>query len=274
MSQESLEKSIDELIDQVFAENVEKSIEISKDAQTKADEAAKKAPKAQKDEARGAGRPAQISDVPQTDQDGARAKDYDASISEKAKEKDQEEADQVKEMNQIKAKGGQDASKPKAAPFKKAFEESEEYQEYLELKKAKAEAEAEELRKAEEQKQEDLIKSVVDRTAERVAARYEGEIEELKKSLSESNTMIKAMANSPRTAKSITGIEQLEKSSESAPKAEASHFTKSEAKDLAMEAFEKGIITDAEAIEVDNNGFIYNPESRKRFEAYVANKYK
>lgn len=275
MQLESLNKSIDDLIDQVFAEDVEKSIEIAKDAKTKADEVANKAPKGQKDEARGAGRPKQISDVPQNDMDGRRDSQYDSSISEKGKEKDQEEADQVKEMNQLKAKGGQDASAPKQAPYMKKSMSDEDADELEAFRKAKKESEVEELRKADEQKQEDLIKSVVDRTAEKVSAKYEGEISDLKKSLNEQLTLTKAMANSPRTAKSITGIEQLEKSTETpAGGSQPEAFSKSEAKDLAVEAFEKGFITEDEAIEMDNNGYIYNEASRKNFEKYVANKFK
>lgn len=273
MSSETLNKSIDDLIDQVFAEDVEKSIEIAKDAKTKADEVASKAPKGQKDEARGAGRPKQISDVPQTDQDGRRAADYDASISEKGKEKDQEEADQVKEMNQIKARGGQDSSKPKQAPYMKKSISDEEYEELQAFRKAKEDSEVEELKKAEAQKTEDLIKSVVDRTADKVSAKYEGEIEGLKKSLNEQLTITKAMANAPRTAKSITGIEQLEKSIEAPENKGPETLSKAEAGDLAVEAFEKGVITEDEAVEMDSNGYIYNPDSRRRFEAYVEKKY-
>ena len=273
MSQESLNKSIDDLIDQVFAEDIEKSIEIAKDAQTKADSAVSKAPKGQKDEARGAGRPAQFSDVPQNDQDGARAKEYDSSISEKGKEKDVEEASQVKEMNQIKAKGGQDATAPKVTPFKKSLSD-EDMAELEAFRKSKKDNEVEELRKAEAQKTEDLIKSVVERTAEKVNAQNREEIEGLKKSLNEQLTLTKAIANTPVTAKSITGIEQLEKSAPDAENAQPEAFSKSEAKDLAVEAFQKGIITEDHAIEMDNNGFIYDESARKDFERYVANKYK
>lgn len=280
MAAEELNKSIDELIDQVFSEesssedSVEKSIDIAGDADTKADEAANKAPKAMKDEARGAGRPKQISDIPQSDTDGRRDSEYDGSISEMAKDKDQEEIDQVSDMSQVEEKGrmGGKAQAPKMKPFMKSLSE-EEYEEYQALKKAKEDAEAEELKKAEAQKQEDLIKSVVERTAEKVSAQYKEEVEGLKKSLAESNEMVKAMAEAPRTAKSVTGIEQLEKSSDAPKQSAAETLSKSEVKDIALEAFEKGVITEDEAIEIDNNGFIFNEQAMNRFKAYVEKKY-
>lgn len=269
---EILNKSIDSLIDELFTEDVEKSIEIAGDASETADEAAGKAPKGQKDEARGAGRPKQISDVPQTDTDGRRASDFDSSTTEKGKEKDIEEANQVKEMNQIKAKGGNDAKAPKQAPFKKSLDEDE-VAELEAFRKAKADAEVESLKKAEETKQEELIKSVVERTAAKVGSEYKGEIETLKKSLEESNKMIKAMASAPRTAKSITGIEQLEKSTEVTNNAPTA-FSKSEMADMALEAFQKGVITEEQCIEMDNAGYIYDQSARQALENFIESKNK
>ena len=66
---EQLNKSIDSLIDDLFTDTVEKgdALNIAGDAKTTADAAIAAAPKMQDDAARGAGRPAQISDVPNTD---------------------------------------------------------------------------------------------------------------------------------------------------------------------------------------------------------------
>jgi len=267
MATEKLVKSIDEMIDQLFAEEkkdveIEKSIDIAKDSETKADAVVGKAPKGQKDEKRGAGRPKEISDVPETDEDGKRAKDYDAAISEKAKEEDQSEAGQVKESNQIKAKGGNDAKKPKVAPFRKDLSE-EEFAEYETLKKAREEANAKELRKAEEVKQEELIKSIIEKTA----SKYESKIEALEKSLNESQVILKAMANKPVTAKSITNIEALEKSQ--APDDKPETFTKSEMLDAAEKLFFKGEITDENVTELENNGYIYDEEARAKLENFL-----
>lgn len=273
---ETLNKSIDALIDEIFVdETVEKSIDIAGDSKTKADEVANKAPKGQKDEARGAGRPQQISDVPQTDEDGKRAKDYDKDIKERDNvEEDSPEADQVKEMNQIKAKGGDDASKPKTAPFKKSNGEEiseEEYNEFLAFKKSQEDAKAEELKKAEENKQNDLIKSIVEKTVEKVKAGYEQKIEGLQKSLNEQTEMVKAMAEAPVRAKTITNIEALEKGQgEGTPQPET--FSKSEMLDAAEELCKSGQLEVDHVVELDNNGYIYDQRARQVLESYLAKK--
>jgi hypothetical protein len=276
MINEKLEKSIDELIDSVFAEEiVEKSIDIAGDAKKTSDEALNN-PEAsawKSDESRGAGRSKQISDVPVTDQDGRRDSEYDTSISEDAKEEDQAEINQISDMSQIEEKNrmGSKAKAPEMAPFKKSLSE-EEYNEYQELKKAKEASEAEELKKAEVAKQEELIKSVVERTTNEIKKSYEGKIESLEKSLAESNKMIKAMANAPRSSKSITGIEQLEKSVDesNAPKQET--FSKSEMLDAAEELMMKGQLREDHVIELDNNGYIYDTNARKVLENYLSKK--
>ncbi len=262
---EELNKSIDTLIDSLFVgeeseDGVEKSIDIAKDASETADEAVSKAPKSKKDEARGAGRPKQISDVPQTDLDGRRGSDYDSSTTEKGKEKDQDEIDQVGTSTQINSKGGGDAGKPRQAPYKKSLSEDE-YAEYEELKKAQTERVSEELRKVAKDEQEELIKSVIERTA----TRYESKIESLEKSLNEQGQLMKAMANQPIQAKSITNIEALEKGSDNYS-SEPESFTRSEMLDAAEELQKSGEITVTEVIELENNGFIYNPASRKKLE--------
>lgn len=266
---EELSKSIETLIDELFTEdeNVEKSIDISGDSNTTADAEANKAPKAQKDEARGAGRPKQISDVPQNDEDGKRAGEYDSSISEDGKEKDQEEADQVKESNQVKESGmKKESGKPQSAPFKKSISD-EEYEEFMAFKKSQAEKEAEELKKAEEEKTEALIKSVVERTA----SRYEDKIEALTKSLNEQKELVKSFASRPRQSKSITNVEALEKSTQEFNNQPES-FSKSEMLDAAEElALNKSIteFNEEHMIELENGGFIYDPNARRALENYM-----
>lgn len=268
---EELNKSIDSLIDELFAdEQVEKSIDIAGDSKTKVDEVISQVSDNQDDAARGAGRPKEIHDVPKQDQDGQRAKEYDSAISEDAKDEDQDEADQVKEMNQVKEEGRVKASgeKPKQAPFKKSLSE-EEYEEYMALKKAKEESEAEELKKAEEAKQEELIKSVVERTA----SRYEEKIESLTKSLQEQESLVKAMASQPQRSKSVTNVEALEKSyNKEAGGNEPESFSKSEMLDAAEELYKSGKLKDTEVMELENNGYIYNAEARKTLEKYLQSK--
>ena len=114
---EELNKSIDALIDDIFSEEeevVEKSIDIVQDNKATADEAVNQAPKAQKDESRGAGRPKQVSDVPQMDMDGRRESKYDDSTTENENKEDEpEETKQSQSMDQTQDKK-RIASKPKA----------------------------------------------------------------------------------------------------------------------------------------------------------------
>lgn len=245
MPTEELLKSIDEELDNLFSEeeSVEKSVDISKDAKTKADEVVNKAPKGEDDEKRGAGRPKQISDVPDTDMDGKREGDYDASISNKQKEEENPEKDQVKEKNQVK----------------KALSE-EEYAEYMELKKAKEESAKEEALKKAREEQRDLIKSAI---AE-ATAEIRKENEELKKSLTEQSEMIKAMANKPVRRKSIDNVAALEKSQAEDSKPET--FSKSEMLDKAEELFKSGALKADHVIELENTGFIYDPTARATLE--------
>lgn len=42
--------------------------------------------------------------------------------------------------------------------------------------------------------------------------------------------------------------------------------------DAAEELFKAGEITDSEVIELDNNGYIYNPESRAKLERFLSKK--
>lgn len=274
---EELNKSIDALLDELFVEeeNVEKSIDLAGDSKTLADQAVSQAPSSQDDASRGAGRPKQISDVPKVDQDGARAKEYDGAISEQGKEQDQEEADQVKEMNQVKEGGRAGGSAAlKTAPFKKSNGEEisdKEWEEFQAFKKSQEEAKVEELKKAKKQEQEDLIKAVVEKTA----SRYIGEISELKKSLNEQKELVKSFASRPRQSKTITNVEAIEKSFDGGNQPQQESFTKSEMLDAAESlALNKSVqsFNEEHLIELENNGYIYDPVARKTLENFLQNK--
>lgn len=260
---EELKKSIDSLIEELFAESVEKSLDIAKDAKTKADEVVNQAPKMAKDV-----RPVrEMHDVPQTDTDGVASKEYDKAITEEEKEEDQPEIRQVSDMSQVSEKSRIKTSSKAlpVAPFKKSMELSEaEYLEFQELKKAQNQVRLEDLKKAEETKINDLIKSVVEKTA----GKYESKIEELSKSLNEQKELVKAMARQPQRAKSVTNIEALEKSMESTS-SKAENFTKSEMLDAAEELVKKGQMTVEQVIELENCGFIYNKDARQNLENYI-----
>lgn len=272
MSTEKLEKSIDELIEDVFGEEVVKSEEIYhySDSKTTADAVMSEVPSSEKDESRGAGRPKQISDVPQKDQDGRRASEYDASISEDESDKG-EEPEETKKQSQpmdqsIDAHRFAASPKMKDPRLSKSISE-EEYAEFEAFKKAQVEAKEtakkEELKKAEELRKveaESLVKAAV----EKALSPIKKENEELKKSILEQNTLIKAMASQPQRAKSVTGIDVLEKSKEEVRGQES--VSKAEKLDAAEELFKAGQIPMEAIVELDNTGTIYNPEHRRLIE--------
>lgn len=279
---EDLNKSIDSLLDEVFGETVSKGspLDLAADNKTTADAAVSQAPKMEKDEARGAGRPKQISDVPQVDQDGKRGSEYDAGIAEDHGATEPEEAKkQAKAIDQVSKEGhmaGKEAA-PKMAPFKKSDGEvlsDEEVKEFEEFRKSKAEAaakakEAEELKKAEKVKsdQEALVKSAV--AAATASLRKENE--ELKKSFAETNALIKAMAAQPQRSKSITGIDALEKSERPEDKGPQT-FSKSEILDAAMELAMKKSISDSIVSEIEMTGRCSDPSARAKIEKYLEGK--
>ncbi len=285
---EELEKAaaIDALIDDVFADNdVEKSIDIAQDAQTTADAAVAQAPKGQMDYARGAGRPAQISDVPQVDMDGRRESQYDDSTTERDGVEDENEeankqATSVDQTSEGRGRMKQSPKAPAVRPFKKSEDGTEvtkdEFEEYQEFKKAqvevetlkKAQAEAEALKKA-KQEQEDLIKSAVSSAISGLAEKNN----QLQKSFDEQNKLLKAMAAQPQQSKSITGIEQLEKSldPDGQPRRDPEEFSKSEKLDAAYELAKAGKIQDVVVSEIEMTGTVHDPEARAQIEKYLVN---
>ena len=245
MSNDELTKSIDSLIDELFSEEIEKAVALGVGESKETADEGKKPEKGKNDESRGAGRPKDIADVPENDEDGSRAKGYEA-IQMKQGEKESPEVSQVK----------------LPANVKKSFELSEEeYSEYQSLKKSKEEHAMEELRKSFISEQKDLIKSAVVEATEGIRK----ENEELKKSLDEQSELVKSMAKRPQTSKSITSVQALEKSQAAAPKQE--YFSKSEMLDVAEELFKSGKLRDQHVIELENNGFIYDVEARKVLES-------
>lgn len=271
VANEEMKKSIDTLLDEVFSEEVSKSsaLDIASDSSTTADAAVNKAPAMQKDDARGAGRPKQISDVPQTDTDGRRDSQYDAAIAAKQAEEENEEAKkQAKAIDQTSSAGHSASSSaaPKTAPFMKSVSEAE-YAEFEEFKKSKAAA-AEKAKEAEVlRKSEDLVKSEI----AKATAKLTSENEALKKSVSETNALIKAMAAQPRQSKSITGIDVLEKSSAPQEKGEES-FTKSEVLDAAFELAKAGKIPAEAVSEIEMTGRCNDAGVRAKIEKQLEKK--
>lgn len=277
---EDLTKSIDALLDEVFSDDVSKGspLDLAADSKTTADAAIASAPAMQKDESRGAGRPKQISDVPQNDMDGRRDSDYDAAIAAAKKEEEPEETNQSPSIDQTSGKGhiAAGATAPKMAPFKKseAFASEDEYNQFLEFKKSKAEAadkaaKVEELKKAQAARkdQEDLVKSAVREATSQLIR----ENEQLRKSMNETQSLIKAMASQPVRSKSITGIEALEKSENPASKTDEP-FPKSEILDAAFELAKSGKIRGEVVSEIEMTNRCSDPEARLKIEKFLEGK--
>ncbi len=244
---EELTKSIDSLIDELFAEQevVEKSMAKDIKPDLTADAALKDVPGSENDDTRGAGRPKQISEVPDTDTDGKRTGNYDASIAKENSDAKKKEDKQVEVPEQMK----------------KSISD-EEYAEYQALKKAQADkAQEEQLQKA-RQEQVDLIKSAV---SEAVAA-VKAENDSLRKSLDEQGELIKAMANKPQKSKAVTGVQAVEKFQ----KSEGNTLSKSEVLDVAEDLVKSGKLSMDNVIEIENSGYIYDPEARGVLEREVA----
>lgn len=269
---DDINKSLDAMIDDLFADPIVKAsenFEVANASKTTADAVMAEAPASENDEARGAGRPKAVSDVPKVDQDGSRDKGYEA-VQEDEKEEEPEETKQAKDVSQV-SKEGHLGEKPKMKDprLSKSLTE-EEYAEFQAFKKSQAETKAkakqEELKKAEDLKKvetEELIKSAV--TAALSPLRRENE--ELKKSFIEQGALIKAMAGQPQRSKSITGIEALEKSMpESVPGQSGENFSKSDKLDAAESLFKAGKIPMEAVIELDNTGNVFNSQHRALIE--------
>lgn len=247
---ENLEKSLDSLIDELFSEEesevVEKSM-IKDQAPQKetADEAAKMIPKAEKDEARDAGRPKQISSIPQVDTDGKRDGEYDGDIATKNED----------------AKKKEDSQVQVTAEMKKSISDAE-WQEFQALKKAQAEKAQEEALAKARKEQTDLIKSAVMEATSEIRK----ENEELRKALTEQSELIKSMANKPQRSKAITNIAAVEKFQKSEAPA---NYSKAEVLDVAESLVKSGKLTMEHVIELEQTGFIYEPEARAALESAV-----
>lgn len=269
MKTQDLNKSIDSLIEDLFAEPVVKAgenFEVANASKTTADAAIASAPKMQDDASRGGGRPKQISDVPANDEDGKRDGQYDASIASGQSEEENEEAKkQAKSIDQTSSAGRMgEGPKMKDPRLSKSLTD-EEYAEYQAFKKAKEEdtKKQEELRKSEELKKADDLKKAELETLVKSAiasaiAPLKQENETLKKSLNESATLIKAMAGQPQRSKSITGVDALEKSTPEG--GERTEFTKAEKLDAAERLVMKKSLPMDAVIELENTGTVYNPQ--------------
>lgn len=277
---DELTKSIDTLIEDLFAEPVTKAsenFEVASASKTTADAAIASAPKMQDDASRGAGRPKQISDVPANDQDGKRDGQYDASIASAQSEEENEEAKkQAKSIDQTSSAGHM-GEKPKMKdPRLSKSLTDEEYAEFEAFKKAKADEtkKADDLKKSEELKKADDLKkaefqSLIKAEIEAAIQPVKKENEELKKSLGESQALIKAMAGQPQRSKSVTGIDALEKSTPEGT--ETQEFTKADKLDAAERLVMKKALPMEAVVELSSTGTVYNPQWREMIATELQN---
>lgn len=135
------------------------------------------------------------------------------------------------------------------------------------LKKAKTQKVEEELRKAKKE-QTTLIKSAIfDATS---ALRKENE--QLRKSFQETQELIKSMARKPQPRKSVAGVQVLEKSFEGQEAAQSNTFSKSEMLDVAEALVKSKQLSVEDVIELEDTGYIYNPASRAKLEIALKGK--
>lgn len=267
---DELTKSIDALAEEFFAEPVIKGdLDVSHASKTTADKVMAEVPGSEDDAARGAGRPKDDHDIPKTDADGNPAKGYEAVQTPQGEEENKEASKQAPSISQVSdkghlAQGGKSSHDPRGPMFKAG-----EYEEFQELKKAKAQADAEkaqeDLKKAEDLKkveQTNLIKSAV----EAALGPVRKENEELRKTMAEQSALVKAMAAQPRQAKSVTSVEALEKSQEKVSAQGGDAFSKSEVLDAAEALFKAGQIPMDAVIEIDNTGTVLNSQHRAMIE--------
>ena len=248
MQDEKLIKSLDSLIDNLFAQE-EESIEKSmiKDAppqEETADEAMKKVPGYEDDKKRNAGRSKEISDVPKIDEDGRRQDTYDDAIASKNEDGKTPEQDQVK---------------PAPEMIKKSWEQTPEYAEYVALKKAKEESEKAEVLKKAKEEQVDLIKSAVREATSEIAK----ENEFLKAQLMEQGELIKSIANKPQKGKAITNLTAVEKFQKSEA---SSSYSKQDLLDAAESLVKSKQLDDVHLIELEQTGYIFDAEARRVLE--------
>lgn len=255
---EELQKSLDGLITDYFEKG--SAVDIYGDASTTADAAVNQAPKGQDDAARGAGRPDQISDVPDKDQDGKRAGTYDADITEnEGKEDEPEETNQSPSIDQNSGTGRikQTPKAPDMKPFKKGEDGMDHQANYERLLKAEQEQieEAEALRKSEQEAE--VLQKAVTVALEPLQKAFD----EVKAENEELKTLVKSIAKTPQQPRSVTNITTLEKGGQ--PPVDPENFSKADKLNAAEECvMEKSIPMEA-AIELENTGTIYNPEHRR-----------
>lgn len=206
------------------------------------------------------GRPSDLSQMDMRDMKTGESKgEYDASITEEHGEEENEEG---------KKMGAEERNHQKRDESVKKSEKIEVSKEDFELlTKAKADKEAEVLKKAQEE-QRDLIKSAVAEATKDIKS----ENESLKKALGETQDLIKAVLRKPVQRKSIDSIQTLEKGFGVGDEAKEEHFTKSDMLNAAEKLVETKEFGIEQVSELELTGYLANPQHRKMLEDKLTRK--
>lgn len=269
MEREKLEKSIDSLIDKLFMKKAEpvpgfpsldsKNEGSKENPQTpelaqgtkSADQVMATVPDSEDEKDGKNGRPRDPSNMDHRDADGESHLDFPSGVS------TPNEDGHVSEQSQTDTSSApeQQVSKSTVAISKEDFEF---------LKKARAAEKAEALKKAREE-QANLIKSVVLEATKEIRQ----ENADLKKSLTDTQEMLKKALRQPKPQKSVSSVAALEKSfGGNAPESrESETFSKSEMLDAAERLVKANKLPLEAAIELEDTGFMYNPAHRAMLEA-------
>jgi hypothetical protein len=239
---EDLKKSIDTLIDELFAEKVEKAMEFSPMEMP-----------ASENDASNPGRPKELVSIPEGGEEGKREGNYDSDISTENSpsmeaSKDEKKKEEVKQESPL-------------IGISKS-----EYAEYLSLKQEKEKLNKSETLEKALLDQSNLIKSMVNEAV----SSFRKENEDLRKALNDQNEKLKAIASKPKASTTVVSMAALEKSN-TAPKS-VSYFSKDELLDAAEALVKSGKLKPIHVVELENNGFIAETEYRAIFEQSLKGK--
>lgn len=252
---------------------------------TLADSPDNNVPSSEDDEKNGKkrGRPEDLSQMANRDMaTGASKGSYDASITHGSENPNMSEASQVKQPQNLKAKGNDksadDSDKEEQSqdqsssdnPSLKEFSQVKlpehlrksntveiSKEEYDSLKKLQGET----LRKAEKEATSTLIKSEV----EKATSSFRKENDELRKQVEKATDLVKAFAKKPQPRKSISSLAALEKGGQSYEEAQR-FFSKDEKLDAAEELVKSKELTIEDVIELENTGTLADPAKRAKIE--------
>jgi hypothetical protein len=290
---EELKKSMDQLIEEFFAEEEATASEEVKKSEPKAEEK-KEEGTATLEKASDAisqiiGEPKQAKEESDPNKTPATLADSsDNNIKEKSEddEKNGKKRGRPNDLSQMsmrdmstgESKGSYDASIAEAAVSPAKAEDSQvsppehmKKAETVEISKEEYEAlkkSAEENKKAEELKKAEVVKADTERlvksAVESATAEIRKEKDEIAKKLEETTILVKSFLKQPKPRKSISSVAALEKGGYEGEQAKV--FSKSEMLDAAEELVKSKELTMEDVIELENTGTIHDKSKRAAVE--------